>query len=111
MDISFELVTGYSDNWNVKWITVDGFKDTALRGPCNSGCITTVSRSVPSNNTMTARVSNYSNPLQNFAEYSFRVDGNEVDFQIKYPPFDASVEYTFTNVQAGSEYKVEVYYG
>ena len=111
IDISFELVTGYSDNWNVKWITVDGFKDTALRGPCNSGCITTVSRSVPSNNTMTARVSNYSNSLQDFAEYSFRVDGNEVDFKIKYPPFDASVEYTFTNVQAGSEYKVEVYYG
>ena len=111
IDISFELVTGYSDNWNVKWITVDGFKDTALRGPCNSGCITTVSRSVPSNNTMTARVSNYSNSLQDFAEYSFRVDGNEVDFKIKYPPFDASVEYTFTNVQAGSEYKVQVYYG
>jgi hypothetical protein len=111
IDISFELVTGYSGDWEVKWITVDGNQQTALPGPCNSGCITTESRSVPSNNTMTARVSNYSNPLQNFAEYSFRVDGNEVDFQIKYPPFDASVEYTFTNVQAGSEYKVEVYYG
>ena len=111
IDISFELVTGYSDDWNVKWITVDGNQQTALPGPCNSGCITTVSRSVPSNNTMTARVSNYSNPLQNFAEYSFIVDNVEVNFQTKQPPFDASVEYTFTNVQAGSEYKVEVYYG
>jgi len=111
IDISFELVTGYSDDWNVKWITVDGIKDTALPGPCNSGCITTGPRSVPSNNTMTARVSNYSNPLQNFAEYSFIVDNVEVNFQTKQPPFDASVEYTFTNVQAGSEYKVEVYYG
>ena len=111
IDISFELVTGYSGDWEVKWITVDGNQQTALPGPCNSGCITTESRSVPSNNTMTARVSNYSNPLQDFAEYSFIVDNVEVDFQYKQPPFDASVEYTFTNVQAGSEYKVEVYYG
>ena len=111
IDISFELVTGYSGDWEVKWITVDGNQQTGLPGPCNSGCITTESRSVPSNNTMTARVSNYSNPLQNFAEYSFIVDNVEVNFQTKQPPFDASVEYTFTNVQAGSEYKVEVYYG
>ena len=111
-DLYVSFVTGYSDNWNVEWIIVDGTQPPmALSGPCNSGCITTVSRSVPSNNTMTARVSNYSNPLQNFAEYSFIVDNVEVDFQYKQPPFDASVEYTFTNVQAGSEYKVQVYYG
>jgi hypothetical protein len=111
IDISFELVTGYSDDWNVEWITVDGTKQTALPGPCNSGCITTGPRTVPSNNTMTAVVSNTSSPLLDLAEYLFIVDNVIVNTQTKQPPFDATVEYTFTNVQAGSEYKVEVYYG
>ena len=60
---------------------------------------------------MTARVSNYSNPLQDIAQYSFIVDNTVVNTQTKQPPFDATVEYTFTNVQAQSEYRVEVYYG
>lgn len=111
ISIKFYLETPYSDDWNVEWITVDGTRQQSLPGPCNSGCQTINTRSVPSNNTMTARVSNTSSPLIDIAQYSFIVDNVVVNAQTKQPPFDATVEYTFTNVQAQSEYRVEVYYG
>ena len=110
ISIGFYLETPYSEDWNVEWITVDGTRQQSLPGPCNSGCQTINTRSVPSNNTMVASVSNYSAPLLDTAQYSFIVDNVVVNTQTKQPPFDASVEYTFTNVQAQSEYKVEVYY-
>ena len=111
ISLEFYLETPYTDSWNVEWITVDGTRQQSLPGPCNTGCETINTRSVPSNNTMTARVSNYSNPLQDTAQYSFIVDNTVVNTQTKKPPFDATVEYTFTNVQAQSEYRVEVFYG
>ena len=111
ISIGFYLETPYSDDWNIEWITVDGTRQQSLPGPCNSGCQTINTRSVPSNNTMTARVSNTSSPLIDIAQYSFIVDNVVVNTQTKQPPFDATVEYTFTNVQAQSEYRVEVYYG
>ena len=113
ISLEFYLQTPYSDIWNVEWITIDGDRQQLLpqSGSCNSGCQRINTKPVPSNNTMTARVSNTSNPLADTAEYSFIVDNVVVNTQTKQPPFDASVEYTFTNVQAQSEYRVEVYYG
>lgn len=115
ISLKFSLQAAYTDSWNVQWITTSGTKNTIINpvAPyyCNGGCLAGGSWTVPSNNTMVAKVTNISNQLQDETQYSFRVDGNEVHFDEKNSPFDGSVEYTFTNVQTGSEYEVEVYYG
>ena len=109
ISLVFELTTGFSETWFVKWITIDGTKQQGMPGPITE--VTTAPWDVPANNTMVAEVENVTSDLTDTADYQFLVDNTVVYQTSRTPPFSGAVSYTFNNVQSTSEYKVSVISG
>ena len=108
----FYLKTQYSDTWNVVWNDGDVNYPQTLTGPQLQGATTNSAAGVPASNQTTVTVSNALGTLQGNTTYRFFAGATQIHSEtlnVSDPYIDVS--YTFTSVQTGVTYKVEVEYG